>query len=375
MVDKRTYCLTMAEDFALDHTFSLADGHAYHDPDEEQQKVIDRLSSLWSTSKNSKHSSIELDFVNAFYTLAEQRSQIDNTFFRLCTSASQSIDMVAAWLSRNSLTLGLIEPTFDNLSQIMQRWSVHTTPINEDLLYHDEFTSNFDRLEVDAILIVCPNNPTGRYPNFAFYERLAVWARKNSKVLIFDFCFRFFAPPVGDVFQLLRDAGVSYIAIEDTGKTWPTLDMKVSVLTYSKNLSNELENIYAEIILHISPFTTMVAGEFVKSTLNSGLSDGLWRLVRQRRSRLRSSLDKSIFSVPDSSVDNILPVDWIEIADPSVCDVDVVDLLMKSRVGCLPGRYFYWRNRELGKRYVRFSLLKSDKVFRTACDILSTVRI
>lgn len=365
-------CLTDIESLGLNSKYGLADGHAYQDLTNEQKFIINDLSKLWSQSSTLLQKEIETQFHDNFYLLAKQPSAIGSQNFRICTSASQSIDMVGAFLFRNKLSVGLVQPTFDNLAQIMKRWGLQITPLNEDQIYQfnkkDSYSKTF---QCDALFIVNPNNPTGSFLTPDQAMNIIDWCKENNKLLIIDQTFRFFDPHPFDLIKLLKESGVSYISIEDTGKTFPTQDMKASIISYSLDIASQIEIVYEEIFLAVSPFALLVLNHFIKNAISLGLENVVLNKVRQHREILLKSIKGTILtSASKSNLD--LSVQWLKIEKQNLFDLELVNTLSQSGLYILPGRHFFWADPVQGKNYVRVSLLKPYEKFSLACQILRT---
>jgi len=365
--------LTSCEEVALTQEFGFADGHAYHDLDDSQLAVVSALPNIWKQAARRRQADIERDFTSAFYTLAKQPSRAVDRRFRICTTASQSIDMVARFLSLRQFRVGLIEPTFDNLALILRRWKVPLASIAfGDLLDLDALAKVADGL--DALFLVLPNNPTGESLSDEQFTAVVDYCRQEGKLLIIDFCFRFFASVASDLFVIMDSAGIDYICIEDTGKTWPTLDMKASLLVYSSLVANTLEDIYAEIFLCVSPFTLSVLTSFIQASEADDGLNALWSLVDSRHSRLKAALEGTCFRSLSSSSGVRLPMAWIDIGGSLVTDTDVVSILQQSAISCLPGRHFYWNsNGKNGRGRIRIAFLKSAPTFDVGMERIAEV--
>src|SRR5205807_3916332 len=98
-----------------------------------------------------------------------------------------------------------------------------------------------------------------------------------NKILMIDFCFAAFAlmdPELGrfDIYEMLEESGVSYIAIEDTGKTWPIQDAKCALLTVSKDLHQQTYNIHTAILLNVSPFILNLLSAYIDDSMADGFA-------------------------------------------------------------------------------------------------------
>jgi len=353
--------LTEYEYDGLSAKFGLADGHAYHDLDTSQMLIVSRLSSIWRTASLSRQRDVEREFSGTFYSLAGQRSVVESDNFRICTSASQSIDLACAWLARARKKIALVEPTFDNLALIIRRWNIPLSPIAEDALFSGSELSRHTR-DVDAIFLVNPNNPTGSFLTRPAFEEIVEWCVRENKILVSDFCFRFFSRSFEDYYQILERSGVSYVAIEDTGKTWPTMDMKASIIAYSASLKAEIEEVFHEIFLGVSAFSIAVLTEFVKNTQEAGFDATLWPLVAEHRRQFREAIGGSFLSIDPTAEKSSLGLEWVRIDDPEFDDMTLTAFLKQAGIACLPGRFFHWSMRNAaGQRNLRFSLLKPGR--------------
>jgi aspartate/methionine/tyrosine aminotransferase len=361
-------CLTDIETLGLQSKYGLADGHAYQDLSDSQELIISRLPQLWKKALVGKQRAIEVEFHENFYRLAGQQSMIGSKDFRICTSASQSIDMVGAYLFRNQIKVGLIHPTFDNLAQIMNRWKLAPIAIDESAFFSQNPQTAFDPNQIDALFLVNPNNPTGQFLTPQQAELLIAWCKDNRKTLIIDQTFRFFDPHPFDLSALLLESGISFILIEDTGKTFPTLDMKASILAYSNDLAEKIETVYEEIFLGVSPFALLILNEFILDAIHNGLENVVLKKVRAHRQILNESLSGTIFHPLESKLE--LPVQWVKIQNTSHTDSSVVHEISKSGLVILPGSPFFWNQPSEGNSFVRISLLKPISIFQPACHLL-----
>ena len=368
-----TSTLTSEEQIGLKVEYGFADGHAYHDLSASQKRIITELPDHWEQAADGKHHDIEGDFVDRFFTAGRQFSKVGDGRYVIATSASQSIDLVGRWASKNSIRVTMIEPVFDNLALLLKRWSVLTGSILEDRLRY----YNTDALvpdTFDALFLVLPNNPTGFMMPEEEFRELASWCGKQGKALIIDACFRFYVKGYYDIFAILESEGVTYLVIEDTGKTWPILDMKASILSASSDIIDEIRGLYYEIFLCVSPFSLRVITDFVQQSIYDGLDDTLRALVGERRGLFRHSIENSPLVIPEQQKQNCLPLEWVRIPDDWSSDADFVAWLRSHRIACLPGRYFYWlADGPETKRFIRFSFLKPERVVYEGFEHLKKV--
>jgi len=364
--------LTEIEIAGLESQYNFADGHAYHDLSPSQRGIVSRLNEIWITSSARKVKEAEWLYQEAFWRLAESPSLKNYPYFRICPTASNSIDMVAAWLAEKSLGVGLLEPTFDNLFLILKRRGVVVIPLDENDLYADGIWLTMAAHHADAVFLVNPNNPTGRTLSKDQFVSIVDYCVSHQKILLLDNTFRFFMPTEYDQYQLLIDSGVTFIAIEDTGKVWPTQDMKASLLIYSSDIAREIEAIYEEIYLCVSNFTLGILTEFIADTKKQGLDNAIWREVASRRMLFRHAIEGTCLSVDPLSLNSRLSVEWVRLEGIFKTDHEIMAYFMTKNLTFLPGRNFYWsgRHEKASLQHIRFSLLKPMRQFLAAVNTL-----
>lgn len=376
-----TEALTEIEALGLASKHDLANGHASQDLAPSQQNIINNLPSLWRIASGMKASEAADIFKSAFQQLAQAPSLSEYRNFKICPTASNSIDTVAAWLVERGLKTALIEPTFDNLYLILKRRGVNLTSLPEECLHTSSKEPAAVQLDfrnvlstVDAVFVVNPNNPTGRVLSETDFTRLVEWCAVNRKVLILDNTFRFFVPQNYDTYKILLDSGVTFLSIEDTGKVWPTQEIKASLLFTSQNIFKEVDLIYDEIFLCHSSFALAILSEFLNDAGARGLDEAVWKTVEIRRQQFRKVLDGKILQVAPVAMSSNLSVEWVEIKNHFASDMDMIEHFKTLNLVFLPGRQFYWSGAKEGEQtcFVRFALLKPEEEFKTALEVLAT---
>lgn len=348
--------LTNIETRGLQSQYNFADAHAAQELTDAQKNIVQSMPALWREAQNSKVKDLERHFLFAFARLAKTNALIDYDHYRIAPTASNSIDMVAAWLSFKSMTTYLLEPTFDNLYLLLKRRDVSLLPIAECELINAKIIP-----AKSALFIVNPNNPTGFYLTEYQFKKIVDECLTNKITLILDHTFRFFIEQTVDHYAILLDSGVNFICIEDTGKVWPTQDMKASLLIYSSSLAKDIEVIYQELYLSISPFVLQLLTQFLLNSFHAGLNQELWADLQTKRHIFRQTLNGSPLQVVKESCASRISVEWVQcnLYD----DYYFANFFASHNIIILPGRNFYWSNPDIGRQYLRFALLKSDQAF------------
>ncbi len=362
--------LTDIENLGLHSKFNFADGHAYQDL-QSFRAILDQLPALWERASRLGVREQERRYRDAFATLAASPSLLDYPHFRICPTASNSIDVVAAWCRQHRLKVGLLEPTFDNLHLLLVRREVEVISVSEETL-HADLEGTLAAAPIDALFLVNPNNPTGQILTEEEFRKIVNHCLERGITFLLDNTFRFFVEQSYDQYQILLDSGVNFISIEDTGKVWPTLDMKASLVFYSASVKQDFEVIYDEIYLCISPFSLAVLEEFLITSDRLGLKKTIWDEVSKRRKMFRAAIAGSVLQTEAISRDSLLSVEWVRIHGVFRSDVELAQHFQRKDLILLPGRNFFWSSKDHGQvMNVRFSLLKGEDHFSQA---LATLR-
>jgi aspartate/methionine/tyrosine aminotransferase len=286
-----------------------------------------------------------------------------------------SIAMIAAatYCMQRKLTVSLIDPCFDNLHDILKSYRIPLLPLHEEIFH--EIEDIYPGLEAtatgDIICLVDPNNPTGfslAKHGRAGFEQIIRFCQEKKKTLLIDLCFAAFALADArfgrlDLYQLLEDSGISYMAIEDTGKTWPLQDAKCALLTVSTDLYEPVFGICTSILLNVSPFILNMVNEYV---IDSGQDHfaSITRVLEGNRDFLQAKLADSVLEYCQPVVNT--SVAWLRILDPGLTASMIQKNAYRRQVYVLPGNYFFWSRRELGERYIRIALARDPALFRAA---------
>jgi aspartate/methionine/tyrosine aminotransferase len=263
------------------------------------------------------------------------------------------------------MNVALVEPTFDNIADILKRHQIDLHSI--ELLPEQPYVASvLDAVaEVDSIYLVLPNNPTGHVLSSADFARIAAVCHEHATTLILDVSFRLHDDrTLYDQYEILNAAGTDYIVIEDTGKIWPTLDLKLSYLLASGRYRRPITNVHNDILLNVSPFISGLVQRYAIFSLGDGLRS-VRDVVEQNRRMLRRSLitafGPDIIAYPNSRVG----VEFIR--TPLVRPTsETAHELHEQGIAVLSGRSFYWKHGDVGDSYLRVALARSPAYFAEA---------
>lgn len=359
--------LTDYELEALLSRYNFADGHARDERPASASRALRQVEHYILSPRAYRRENIECAFSDAFFGLAHQRAPIETDRVLYCGSASLSIEILANYLRLKRLSVALIEPAFDNLADILRRQCVGLIALSEDRL-RDHDWGWLDDVGIDAVFLVLPNNPTGYLCSEADFQHLVERCAARNKLLILDFSLRFFAQELfeWDQYALLEQSGVRYVAIEDTGKTWPTFELKVSALAADPTTFPALRSIYTDIFLYLSPLNFIFLTEYITDSQRDGLDETVWRVHRANREQLRAAITAAPLRPLSPPT---IGVEWIRI-EHSMSDVEFMNRLGILGIRIIPGRYFYWSNPEAHTDCIRIALMRDVHIFAEGMDIL-----
>lgn len=369
--------LTQHEIEALKCEYNLADAHTHQSQSPTQKKIIERLPEIWFDSEKKLQHESEQRFIREFFRVQKQPAALEPNNALLVYAASIAMVIAANYLLKKKMTVSLMHPCFDNLHDLLLNMQVPLKPLQEEW-FHDpkKIYENLEKnVKTDAIFLVDPNNPTGftlfKHGKIA-YEEVVRFCKDKKKLLLIDYCFASFMLPdvnldVFDVYKLLEQSGVSYISIEDTGKTWPVQDTKCAIIKTSKDIHDDLYNIHTSYLLNVSPFILNLLTEYILDSEKDGFAS-VFDLLERNREIAKHELNGSIleFQEPASKVS----VAWFKITNPKIKATDLQKAILKKGVYVLPGTYFFWAKREDGERYIRIALARNTTILETAIQLV-----
>jgi aspartate/methionine/tyrosine aminotransferase len=364
--------LTHIERQALQSPINLADGHARQTlHPSTMSALVERFGGLMSAPVDVTE--IEGQFLDALTARSGVPYNRPRTW--ISYSASIAIDIVAKLLTRRGLRVGLVTPTFDNLSALIERNGTELVAIPEEWLTPSVDFDRLSTLGLTALFVVQPNNPTGTSWSKATWEAVCTWAAKNNIVLIGDMSFRLFDVEMcWDQLELAERTGASLIVIEDTGKIMPLHDTKVGVVTCTPDLELELREIHEAVLLNVSSIDLALI-----TVVLGGPSSAVDEIQRARDLvRANKQLVKAFADQHDLSILSIggLSVEWIDVGPMKA---QIVNACVDRGLVVLPGEYFHWDEHEdnRGVNRVRLALMRDEGVLADGLarfsDALSTI--
>ncbi|MFF9013825.1 enduracididine biosynthesis enzyme MppP [Streptomyces sp. NPDC014870] len=359
--------LTQFETLALASSMNLADGHARQQLTAPQAKIIAELPSLWDEAVLRPVDEIEREAADAFFGMLGQHTHPFAEGRTLsCYSSSLAMEILARSLVTSSDAVALIHPTFDNIPDILRGVGLRLVPVEEEQAHDDDLPAELLE-EVGCVFITTPNNPTGRVMTEARLRRLAEQCAEHDVVLALDTCFRGFDPTAQfDHYAVLDASGCRWVVIEDTGKLWPTLELKIGWLVRSANIDLPIEKIHSDILLGTSPLIMLMVKRFSDDGADGGLAE-LQRTIADHRALVRSAFD----GVPDIHfVDEHARVSVDRLHVGSRLGMDVWSAVSSQNLYVLPCQKFHWARPNEGERMLRLALSRNPSTLLAGARVL-----
>lgn len=283
-------------------------------------------------------------------------------------ASSVAMDVVARCLSELGGAVGLLHPTFDNIPDLLRSRGLQLVPIEEGELAAGE---PYNCLETVAhVFITTPNNPTGAVLEEPALQRLAEQCAERGVTLILDTSFRGFDPRAWyDHYAVLNRAGVDFVVIEDTGKLWPMLELKLGVLVASDRLTNRLCGALSDVLLSVSPLVLALVERLALDFVAGGHNQ-LHALIARNRSSLGASLARRASGARLADPEARVSVARVELP-LGVTAEELCRDLRSARVHLLPGDCFFWARPHDGDRFVRVALARDPDVVDAVAEALS----
>jgi len=362
--------LTQFEFLALNSALNLADGHARQHLTPGQVRIVDELPALWAESVKRPVEEVEDAAHRAYLELLGQHGYRTLAGQVLsCYSSSVAMEILARSLATASDSILLLHPTFDNIPDILSGVGLRLVPLEEARLHDEDLDADVLR-SVGCVFVTTPNNPTGRVLPPERLRALAAQCAENDTVLALDTSFRGFEPAAHyDHYAILDESGCRWVVIEDTGKLWPTLELKVGWLISSENVGLPLADIHSDILLGVSPLVLSMIRRFSEDAAGGGLAE-LHRFIAGNRRTLKEGLSGVpgvAFPYPDSRTS----VELVDVGSRSA--LDVWTALRHRNVFALPCQKFHWATPVEGDHRLRLALARPPSAVAAATKALRHV--
>ena len=352
MAERRN--LTEFEIVALDAEINASDGHPRQELTGSQREIIAELPEMFLRAGRTPFEALEERAHRAFFgALGQARAPVGTGRVLSAYSSSVAMDVVARCLRDAAPRIALVHPTFDNIPDLLKAWSLELVPIEEDQLVPREL-ERIGGNDLDCVFITTPNNPSGCVVGRDELAEVAEFCASRNIVLVLDTSFRGFDTRAQfDTYELLDGTSVEYVIIEDSGKLWPTSELKLGLLASSERNRLNLERAMSDILLSVSPFVLLLVEAFSADAAQGGF-ESLHRLIRGNRELFRRELaGASSARVVDNGTR--ISVERVELADAASAQALWADLRADG-VHTLPCGPFHWARPGEGEPFLRIAL-------------------
>lgn len=358
--------LTKYELTALAAEVGVSDGHPRQRPTAGQSGILKAMPRLFAEAQAAPFEQLERSAQRVFFTsIGQHAAPVDAGRVLSCYSSSCVMDVLSRTLVERFPRVGLIHPTFDNIPDILKRWGLQLVPLDERALVEGEIPAAAGTL--DAVFVTTPNNPTGAFLSAEALRSIAERCAHAGMLLALDVCFRGFDRRFQyDTYELLNATGVHYVLIEDTGKLWPTSELKLGFAAYSQSCPLDLVDAMSDVLLSVSPFVLRLVTELALDAGTGGY-DELHGLVRRNRERLTTALAGTPATVVDP--DSRVSVARVELPCDTSATV-VYESLKETDLHVLPCGTFHWAAQDDGERFIRVALGRDPEVIDIVAERL-----
>jgi aspartate/methionine/tyrosine aminotransferase len=349
----------------VDGGLNLTDGHARLPLSSEQAAIVARIPEMFVEASRRTFPDIEREAHTAFLRAIGQYSAPVGTGRILsCYSSTLATDIVARALPAGA-TIALLHPTFDNIADLFRTRGLSLVPLPES----DLLDQRWPDPSVRAVVVTHPNNPTGLVTPPEHLRSLAEHSVRNGQTVIIDASFRGQVRDAQyDTYAVLDDAGADWITIEDTGKLWPTHELKVGLLAYSTRTTLPIERAFSESLLSASPVVLLLIASLAEDWIAGGYERAR-ALVEHNRAVLEEALREVGLGLADPA--SQISVARIELPPHGPDSSLLYKDLVARGVHVLPCAPFHWADPQAGLRYIRVSLARPYRAVGTAARRLA----
>ena len=365
---KQVSNLTTMEFDALtdaDGSLNLTDGHARLHLTAEQAAIVANIAGMFTEASSRSFPVIEYEAHTTFLRAIGQHSAPVGTGRILsCYSSTLATDIVARALPAGS-QVAVLHPTFDNIADLLATRGLSLVPFPETALLEMQWPAP----PVRAIVVTHPNNPTGLVTPREHLRSLAEHAVRHGQTVIVDASFRGQVRDAQyDTYEVLEEAGADWIIIEDTGKLWPTHELKIGLLAFSERADLPIDRAFSESLLAASPVVLQLVKQLAEDWANGGYERSR-ALIERNREAVREAIAPVGLTLADP--ESQISVARIDLY-PDGPDSELLHRNLLARgVHVLPCAPFYWADPASGRRYVRVSLARPYEVVSSAARILA----
>lgn len=349
----------------VDGGINLTDGHARLTLTQEQAAIVARIPEMFAAASRRPFPEIEREAHAAFLgAIGQHSAPIGTGRILSCYSSTLATDIVARALPAGA-RVAVLHPTFDNIADLFRTRGLVLEPLTEPQLMAMQWPAP----PVKAVVVTHPNNPTGLVTPEGHLRSLAEHVARHGQIVIIDASFRGQVPAAQyDTYAVLDAAGAEWVVIEDTGKLWPTHELKIGMLAYSADSTLPIGRAFSESLLAASPVVLQMVTELAKDWI-----DGGWERARDLLERNRATVQDAIAACGLSLADPGSKISVARIGLPAdgPDSSQLYQEMLTRGVHVLPCAPFHWADPESGLRFIRISLARSFETVETAARVMA----
>lgn len=278
-------------------------------------------------------------------------------------SASNAMELVLNQLRcEGASSVQLLHPTFDATFYAARRHNLCPMPIDEDKAFAG-INPWLGDAPPDALILTIPNNPTGRTISAESFASLCSACASQGVKLVLDCCFRVYEHQAVDHYSIINSTGVTAAVIEDTGKLFNVLDIKLGILWATPHWRAAISEVHKDFILEAPLLHLLVLRHLMEADLRYG--EALRARVAANRKLANDALVPRGFTqigVQDSAVQ-------LYRVDGCVSAAQLAATTRDMGVGIVEADGFFW-NLDSADAYIRIALARPTQVFKALLNTL-----
>ena len=225
-------------------------------------------------------------------------------------------ELIKSLMERQAGRVGFVRPTFEEYpNRYPRELSVDFVPVNPDFSYTvDDVISFFADREIESLVLVNPDNPSGNYSPKAELLRLIAWAGEKGIRLVIDESFADFADEENNTLieQGLLDRNPHLFVMKSISKCYGVPGLRLGVLASGDReaIAAVKKDVAIWNINSFGEFFLQIAEKYKKDYTRS------LELLRAERSRMFGELEKIAGLRPIPSQANFIMVELTKGDDP-----------------------------------------------------------
>ncbi len=153
----------------------------------------------------------------------------------LIVAGNGAAELIKAYIEKYVSRIGVVFPTFEEYPNRLPAGNVvRYVPVNEGFAYSAaDYVAFFDDKDVDTLLLINPDNPSGNYIPYEDLMYLVEWSRDKGVKMIIDESFADFVETEGEVTLLkngILESNPHLVVIKSISKSYGVPGLRLGVL-------------------------------------------------------------------------------------------------------------------------------------------------